>query len=177
MFRDRDSGVGWFIVAGLVAMPIGLVLLVVGLLGGTFRMAYTRGQDAGIALLLPFALFLMGAGFLMTIGGLLYGYSRGKREYRGTGERTFVRDVKVVTRYVYNRFGEMANDEFLWQEGDDNRFYVKLAHPNGLVREYEASQEVYRCCGEGMTGDAEVDGKWLGAFRPTIGAGDVQPYG
>lgn len=176
MNPSGDSRVGCVIVAGLVLVPIGLVSTIMVAIGGVFRSAFTRGGDSGPASLLPFTLFLLVLGIGMALGGFLYGYRQGKREYRGTGNAQSFDEVQVHTRFVYNRRGEMVNEEYMWEDGDDHRFYVRILFPNGAIQEYETVKEVFDCCADGIKGTAVVDGRWLGAFSPVIGQSQVQPY-
>lgn len=171
--RRSEGALGWAIVAGLVLMPIGLVLTLMFFMAGVFRATRTAGADAGDIVLIWIGITILLVGFLLTVGGFIYGYLQGKREYSPSGNLRKAANVQVLVRFAYNKRGEMANDEYMWQEGDDIRFYVKLRFPNGCIQEYETTSEVYSLCGEGLKGEALIDGRWLGGFsaylppRPT----------
>jgi hypothetical protein len=66
----------------------------------------------------------------------------------------------------------MVNDESMWEDGDEHKFYVKFFMPDGSFKEFMGPKEVFDSCGEGMKGEATVDGKWLGKFEPWVGRPD-----
>lgn len=166
--RRSEGALGWAIVAGLVLMPIGLVLTLMFFMAGVFRATRTGGGDAGDVVLIWIGIAILLLGLLLTVGGFLFGYFQGKKEYLPTGDMRRALGVQILVRYAYNNRGEMANDEYMWQEGDDIKFYVKLRFANGTVQEFQTTVEVYNMCGEGMKGDALIDGKWLGGFTANI---------
>lgn len=166
--KRSEGALGWAIVAGLVLMPIGLLLTLMFFMAGVFRAARTSGGDAGDVVLIWIGIATLLIGFLLTVGGFLVGYFSGKKEYAPTGDMRSAPGVQVLVRYAYNKRGEMANDEYMWQEGDDIKFYVKLRFPNGTIQEFQSTNEVYNMCGEGMKGDALIDGRWLCGFTVII---------
>ena len=63
----------------------------------------------------------------------------------------------------------MVTDESEFEFLDRPRFYVKILSPTDGSVEYQCHLAVFLNCGEGMMGDAEIQGQWLGAFRPYMG--------
>ena len=76
--------------------------------------------------------------------------------------------AKVISRYVYEN-GRMVIAEWEIEALERPRYYVKILWPDGSVDELETAESVWRNCGEGMFGEAERKGRWLGRFVPYIG--------
>ena len=64
----------------------------------------------------------------------------------------------------------MLTEAWHFEEADRPKFYIRMQTPTGGSYEYETSEETFWQCGEGMVGEAEIQGKWLGKFVPYIGA-------
>lgn len=172
--NDRsESNFGIWLWIFVSAIPIGLVLAVVGSMGSVFRLTSSAGRDLGPTGVVYFGIILSVVGILGSIGMLVGGIVKGQNEYKGTGDVRKVEGVKVLTKYVYNKRGEMVNEEYMWEDEDEHKFYVKLQMPDGALREFMTRKEVFDNCGEMMKGEAHIDGKWLGNFTPWIGRQDA----
>jgi hypothetical protein len=107
-------------------------------------------------------------GFLMYVGGLFYGIHSEKTEY--SGARHIIQHARIIARYGITRdTHRMVTDESEYEFLDRPKYFVKILTPNEGSIEYQCRQEVFFTCGEGMIGDAEVQGQWLGSFRPYMG--------
>ena len=157
----RDTIIGWFMFGGLLMMffcGFGTYFLAVGGGIGGFKI----DNIFNIVKWFPVV------GFLMYIAGLMYGIHSEKTEH--VGNRTLVRHGRILARYAITRdTHRMVTDESEFEFLDRPRFYVKMLSPNEGSIEYQCHHAVFLNCGEGMIGDAEVQGQWLGSFRPYMG--------
>lgn len=159
------GGVIMFCCSGLLMIPMGF--------GGVFRGTYTREPvtdkitDAGTLNLIPILFVFMTLGVAMLVGGVFYGLWVVKNENKGP--RQTIEYFKVMARYAYDKNGFYLSDDSQIEFGEGPRFYVRGVTPNGIRLEYEASEQVWRQCGEGMDGEVELQGKWIGRFTPYIG--------
>jgi hypothetical protein len=164
----KEAWTGWALFGGIALAFAGVVLTVMLYMGGTLAMMKNRDVNMWAARGLGPALILLG---LLTAGAaLLYGIREGRRVTSGKGA-LMDPTAKVMARYAYDREGNMVVDEWLFDERDDPKFYVKLELTGGSVREFQCRREVHAMCGEGMTGAATFDGRWLGSFVPQMGGG------
>lgn len=104
-------------------------------------------------------------GILMGTGVILWGLFFGEK-HSASQKLYKVPDVRVVARFAISEIGET-----LFSEGDidfDNpktKPLVKLQYANGEVHEFACHPAVWRQAGEGMTGNAIIQGGWLSAFQ------------
>ncbi len=148
---------------------------------GVYRGTYTRTPvtnditDAGALNLAPLMLTFVVLGTLMFFGGLGYGFLVVKKEKEGP--RQTVENFCVIARYAYDKAGYHLVDDGQIEFADRPRFYIRGVLPTGAASEFEASEEVWRQSGEGMYGEAELQGKWLGRFTPYVGVPQMPQEG
>ena len=170
-FKERI--VGWLLVLGLIITVISGILLwmfsVAGIYGGTYTRTPITNQitDPGALNLAPLAILGIAIGVLMMFGGVGYGFLAMANEKKGP--RRTVSNFRVLARYCYDHSMQLITAEWDIDVADRPKFYVRGAFEDGQVGEFETSLEVYHQAGEGMTGDAELQGRWLGRFAPYIG--------
>lgn len=170
----KESLVGCTLFGGVGIVVLGLFLTWLFVAGGVFRGTYTRDvaagdkiTDAGTMNLVPLALTVVVVGVLMVGGSLLYGGWFVKRAHVGTVGK--VDYFRVIARFATDRRGNLLVSEWEIEAEDKPKYYVRGAFPNGEIDEFEVPVEVYFACGEGMTGQAEIQGRWMGRFIPYIG--------
>jgi hypothetical protein len=153
------------IYGGAAVALLGFIASGVLFMAGTFHATYNRqqGTPIGDAIFFPLALGLFGLGVLMVVGGLGYGIWINKNQHKG--EMRMIEEVKVAARYAYDRDGSMLTSELDLEHADRPRFYIRLQHADGQAEEFECAPEVYAMAGEGMSGRAWVQGKWLSRFE------------
>lgn len=165
--RERsESTFATLIIIGVSMLLASTLCLMFGFGGGSFDLMRKGQVSVGAAL-------FAGLGFLFLVGGLgLLTFAMvsvatiGGLEKRGV--RMTDKNTKVLARYATNRRGETLVLE--WQFDDPGtKFYARLRLSDGSTAEFQCVQEVFYACGEGMTGEAQYQGRWLGAFRPYIG--------
>jgi len=162
------------LVCGLIVTIISGILLWVFSVSGVYRGTYTRKAftneitDAGTLNLVPLTILGIAAGVLMMFAGIGYGFwSMAKSK---SGPRQVVPNFRVLARYCYDRSQNLITAEWDIEVADRPRFYVRGVMENGVIGEFETTVEVYFNAGEGMVGEAELQGQWLGRFVPYIGA-------
>ena len=163
---SKERVVGCALFGGLALAFGGVVLTVVLYLGGT--LALLRRQDPSLLAIRGLGPLLILVGLFIAGVALLYGIREGKRLTSGKGAMVDP-TARVLARYAYDGTGDMVVDDWLFDERDGLKFYVKLELTGGAVREFQCHRQVHAMCGEGMRGAATFDGKWLGSFVPLIG--------
>jgi len=172
MDPTREKLVGCSLVGGAVLMVASLFLAWVFGTAGVYRGTYTRTpvtnqiNDAGTLNLIPMALLFFTVGLVLCIVAVAYGLVYNGRQT--SGPRRTVEDALILSRYALSRNGSMLSDWEL-EAAERPKFYVRMRMPDGSVSEYPVAPETYFNCGEGMAGEAELQGKWLGRFTPYIG--------
>ncbi|AIE84312.1 hypothetical protein [Fimbriimonas ginsengisoli] len=168
----EEKTVGCLMASGCAISIIGGGLMWVFSVAGIFRGTYTRTpvtnqiNDAGTLNLVPLMILVVIIGLLMFCGGMGYGFWKVTREKKGP--RATQPNFRILARYVYDK-GILITDELAIEQADKPRYYVRGMTPDHVVGEYETTPEVYFQCGEGMVGEAEIQGRWVGRFIPYIG--------
>lgn len=103
----------------------------------------------------------------MLVGGLGYGIFSEKNQY--SGARRTLTHCRIIARYALTRDHRMVTDETEFEFLDRPKYFVKILHPQEGSIEYQCVPPVFFNCGEGMMGDADIQGQWLGSFRPYVG--------
>jgi len=162
----KEGLVGCALVGGLICAGIGLFISLPLYLGGAT--ALLRRGDPGIWVMRGIGPGLFLLGLLLFLGALIYGIREGKKT---TGKGALLDPgARVIARYAIDRQGEMITEEWLFDELDGLKFYVKLELSGGLIKEFQCHRQVYGYCGEGMRGSATFNGNWLGGFAPAMGS-------
>ena len=170
-FKERL--VGWLLVLGLIVTIVSGILFWMFSVAGIYRGTYTRTPitneitDVGAMNFVPLTILGIVVGLGMMFGGVGYGLWSAARQR--TGGRRLIAHFRVLARYCYDRSQNLITAEYDIEVADRPRFYVRAVTPDGVVGEYETSEQVYFQAGEGMSGEAELQGQWLGRFTPYIG--------
>lgn len=171
--RRREIGASKEALIGRL-MAGGLVLTIVsfGLIGIQVAVSVIKGPSGGSSassLLDFFHLTLLGAvaGILMMVGGLAYGIYSERTQNEGT--RQTEPNFRVLSRVCLDKNFQLLITDIDIEYADKPKYYVRGMLHNGLVGEFETTLAVFYNAGEGMTGEAEIQGKWLGSFVPYIG--------
>lgn len=169
----QEGLVGVLLVAGFLVSAISLGFGWMFGVAGVYRGTYTRDTlhndkitDAGAMNLLPVTLVFLVIGLLMFAGGLALGF--GVISCHKKGPQKQIDYFRILARFATSRSGALLSDWEL-ENADRPRFYVRATYPNAHVEEYEVAPEMYLQCGEGMVGQAEIQGRWIGRFTPYIG--------
>lgn len=181
MRRELGSGkerlVGWLLVGGFVLSIISGILMWVFSVAGIYRGTYTRKPitneitDAGSLNLVPLTILGLAVGVLMMFGGVAFGFFAMSRDR--SGPRKIEQNFRVLSRYCYDRSQNLITSDFDIEVAENPRFYIRGVLQSGVVGEFETTMEVFYQAGEGMFGEAELQGKWLGRFVPYIGQSSV----
>ena len=166
MEPTKEKVVGCVLAGGALMSFCSVPLMWMFGVAGGYRLTQTRGGDAGPANFIPLMITVFTIGLLLMTAAVLYGlvYNRNL----GKGTRRVVADALVLSRYAMTKQGDFLSD---WElEGvEDPRFYVRMRTPDGKVGEYPVAAETYFNCAEGMPGEVELQGRWVGRFTPYIG--------
>lgn len=151
-----------FLMLGGAFFLLGLCLVSICGLGSL--VAYARWRDSSGMVVVGMGITLMVSGLLIALGVLGYGIWLDHTRHRGP-QRTLA-PVQVVATYVLDKMTQTTVP--YWQDypPEQLRFYVRLRLPNRQHEEFECAPEVFQSVGEGMRGEAVVQGNWLCQFRP-----------
>ena len=133
---------------------------------GMFQVLASRGGTKGDLDLIPVVVLFFTVGLALCVGAVAYGLLYDRR--RSSGSRRVVSDALVLSRYATNRRGDFLSDWDL-EGAEDARFYVRMRLPDGKVGEFPVAPETYSNCAEGMPGEVELQGRWVGRFTPYVG--------
>ena len=150
MNARRENQISWMLLLG-----------VAGFFGGGFVFL--------IGMVLK-AIPLMAMGPILILGGLClagYGVFSGMsfNKKASTGGVRMMSECYVVARFAVNQIGEMIFDNFEF-DAPGARYYVRLKMPDGRDEEFECAHDLVMQVGEGMIGNVQVNGHWLGSFIP-----------
>ena len=168
--RERsESAFATAIIVSIAMVAMGTFVLMMGLGGGSLQLIRAHGVSGMSALMAILGCILFFGGLGLLTFTVLSIAAIGGMEKRGA--RQTDRRAKVLARYATNKQGETA---VLESDFDylDLKFYALVLLSDGTRAEFQCVREVFDQCGEGMTGEAQFQGRWLGAFQPYIG---VQP--
>ena len=169
----RENLTGCLLAAGAFITVTALGLAWVFGMAGVYRGTYTREAftnkitDAGTANLLPLMITIICLGITMMLVAVAYGIWRGQTQNQGL--RRTVENVRVLSRYGFSRDGNMLNADWELEAAENPRYYLKVQFADGTIGELECAAETFFAAGEGMYGDVELQGLWVGLFTPYIG--------
>jgi hypothetical protein len=157
----KQGTVGFLLIAGLIVAFCSGVLMMVFAVSGMVSGSHSDGL---------FTTTKIGTiiGLVMVAGSAGFGFWSLATERSGPRKS---RPAKVVARYAFNRQGLMLVSQWEIEACPDAKYFVRLdyGYPDG-TQECECTEQVFYQCGEGMTGMAQVQGKWIGSFVPNVGA-------
>ncbi|MBC8065982.1 MAG: hypothetical protein H7Y17_14205 [Chlorobia bacterium] len=158
MNARRENQIAWMLLLG-VAMS----------LMGIFVTMMAFGSAMGMKSKSP--IFLIALGPLMVVGGIVlagFGVFSGHRFNRKTANSgvEWLSNCYIVGRYGVNEVGEMVFSDFEELDSPKAKFFVRIKTSGGQDAEYECSKELVSQIGEGMMGNVQVRGRWLGSFTP-----------
>lgn len=167
----RERAIGWLMAGGLALAVVSIGLIGIQVLIGISKGA-NQGGSSGQSAFDFFHLTLYGAavGILMVVGGLAFGiYSE---RTQNTGPQQTEPNFRVLSRMCFDKNFQLLITDVDIEHANKPRFYIRGMLQNGMVGEFETTIAVFYNAGEGMTGEAQLEGKWLGSFTPYIGNGE-----
>jgi hypothetical protein len=163
----KESAVGIGLVGGLILTLCGGIASGMLFMGGAFHATYTRNPSTGEvhsigdASLLPIAVSATVLGVTILIGALVYGLYTSRTETKGPVTRH--ERVRILSKYLTDGPHHLPTD---WDIDSlaNPQFYVQLEIPGRGAKEFRTSRALFEQIGEGLTGEAAVQGNWLGEF-------------
>lgn len=171
----KEKTVGFLIFGGIGVFLFSLgALLITGLLGfdGLMNGPGSSNTQALSRFAIAVTQTALLGGPIMIVTGLVLGHTFQKTLH--VGPRQTKTWCFVLSKYAMDKDHVLCSDPWEWENRDDLQFYVLLRFEgddsrNREATEHRCSREVFFSCGEGMRGEAELQGKWLGRFTPYIG--------
>ena len=166
----RQSFVAWGLGIGVALVLFCGIGTYAAAAGSVFRATYTGDAVSGAirdmgpanAALAAFGGVILG--LLLIAGTLVYGVVLDRAETKGAA--LGIEHARVIARYALTADGVLHTDAESIEYAENPRYYVRLALPGRGSVEFRTAPETFWNCGEGMTGTAEIQGKWLGRFLP-----------
>lgn len=155
MNARKENQIAWMLVGGVAMSLIGILVTMLAF-----------GSALGLHSKSP--LILIALGPIMVVGGIAlagWGVFAGhmtNKKADSSGVQ-WIPNCYVVGRYEMNQIGEMIFSDFNYDE-PKSKFFVRLKLPDGSDQEYQCSPELMDQIGEGMIGNVQVKGRWLGSF-------------
>jgi hypothetical protein len=158
MNARKENQIAWMLVLGVAIILIGMLVMILAF--GSAMSLKSKTPPVFVAL-----------GPIMIIGGIVlagFGVVSGHMSNRkvATGGLRVLTNCYVVGRFAYNENQEMIFSDFEDMDSPKDKFYVRLRTEQGQDEELECSQALIAQVGEGMIGNAQVRGRWLGSFVP-----------
>lgn len=155
----KDLWIGWFMWIGLAGLLTSFPAIII------FAFVFRDWEGATKILdVIKWSPLVFAAMYAI---GLFFGIYSEKSQHQGV--RRVRNHCRIIARYAVTHDHVMLTDESDFEFHDRLRYYVKILDPQEGSLEFECTPPVYFSCGEGMMGDAEIQGSWLGAFRPYMG--------
>lgn len=165
--RERsESTFAAIIIVAIVMVLSGLFGLVLGMGSGSLQMMRPAGVSYPSVVVAVLGAILFFGGLALLVFTMISAFAVSRADK--TGPRRVDQRAKVIARYALNKRGDtvVSDDEM---DEPEIRFFARIILTDGTRAEFQCVREVFFECGEGMTGEAHFQGRWLGAFRPYIG--------
>ena len=165
--RERsESTFATIIVVSIVLVLCGIFGLMLGMGSGSLQMIRPAGVTYPSVAVAALGAILFFGGLALLVFTVISAFAVGTADK--SGARRVDQRAKIIARYALNRQNEtVISDDDL--DDPETRFFARVILTDGTRVEFQCVREVFFQCGEGMTGEAHFQGRWLGAFRPYIG--------
>lgn len=145
----------------------GIALMVLGIIG----LAMFFNPSFILLALLCILMILGGAGLVGA--SIFYGIALEKASK--SGPELVEPNCRVMARYGVNSRNEIMSSDWA-VDSEDFKPYVRLHSPTRGAIEFQCAFPVWDQCGEGMIGEAVIQGRWLSSFKPYMsGIAGPQP--
>ncbi len=153
------------LILGGVLILLGILVVAIFLLGGI--VSFAKHSDSSGILIAGMGFTMMIAGALIILG--VFGYGIWLERKGDKGVPMMLSPVYVVATYAVDKHSQATVPYWREYPAEELRFFVRLRFlPNRKEEEYECTQEVFQTIGDGMQGDAVVQGRWLRQFTPQL---------
>lgn len=156
MNARRENQIAWMLVGGVGVSILGLFVTIL-----MFVSAMGLRSKTPLILVALGPIMIVG-GVVMAGWGVFFGHMT-NRSASNAGVRG-LNHCYVVGRFAMSPRGEMIFSDFEELDDPKTKFFVRLKLPDGRDDEFECSQELISQIGEGMVGNVQVKGRWLGSF-------------
>ena len=166
----KQSFIGWGLFGGFLVFICGGIVTWMLSMASVFHATATRDPNTGAVrsmgdgVLIPWGVLIMTLGALTMVSSVIYGLVQAKGSNRGP--RRILQKVRVVARFATDNSGVLYTEASQMEFIDNLKFYVRISSATEGSIEYQCTEEVFWMCGEGLEGDAEIQGRWIGGFRP-----------
>lgn len=166
----KQSLIGFGLAGGFVIFICGGILTWMLSMSSVFHATATRNpytgavNSMGNGVYIPWGVLVMTLGALAMVVSVVYGLSQARNPAKGN--RRMISNVRVIARFAADGTGVLYTEAGQMEFIDNLKYYVRITSALEGSFEYQCSEEIFWRCGEGLSGDAEIQGRWLGAFDP-----------
>lgn len=149
--------------------------LIAGLMmGGIFAMCGSLVMIVLLPhpLLILFFVLIFLCGLVLLCLAVFYGVVLERKSHGGAPR--VEANCRVMARYGVNQNNDVMSSDWA-ADSDDFRPFVRLYSPTRGALEFECAMPVWDQCGEGLLGEAVVQGRWLSSFTPYRGTPVTPP--
>jgi len=158
MNARKENTIAWMLVLGIAIVLLG-ILVTIFAFGSAMSL---KSKTPGFVIAL--GPIMVCVGIAVAGWGVFYGHYANRKA--DTGGVRFYPDCYIVGRFAYNENHEMIFSDFEEIDSPKAKFYVRIKTADGRDEEFECSPALIDQVGEGMIGNAQVKGRWMGSFVP-----------
>ena len=150
----KQSFIGMGLFGGLLVFVCGGILTWMLSISSVLHATATRDPDTGAVnsmgngVYVPWGILIMTLGALVAAASVIYGLVHARNPSKESHQ--FI---------LYTEANQM---QFI----DGLKYNVRIVSASEGSIEYQCVEEVFWMCGEGLEGDAQIRGRWLGGFKP-----------
>lgn len=158
MNARRENQIAWMLILGIALVLLGILTTMLAM-----------GAAMNLKSKAPLTFIIMGP--LMFVGGIIlagYGVFSGHMTNRksASGGVQVLSNCYIVGKYALNERGEMVFSDYEVLDHPKCKFFVRIKNAQGQDFELECARELMDQIGEGMVGNVQMKGRWLGSFTP-----------
>lgn len=162
MEADKQKKIAFLVGTGGVMFVVGIFFWFL-MVGGGSAAAAKQG-DVSMLLLAGLPLGISILGLFVAFAGLMVGWKAAFADDSGKEPRD-LEGAYIIAAFILDRKGDKVFDVDM-HDPDDVRYYLQIRLTDGSAREVETAPGLFASIGEGMTGTATVQGRWLSGFVP-----------
>lgn len=156
MNSRKENQIAWMLILGVAFVLFGMLFTILAF-GSAMGM---KSKTPPLVIALGPIMVIAGVG--LAGWGVFYGHFA-NRKMEKTGAKYFP-DCYIVGRFAYNENKDMIFSDFEELDSPKDKFYVRIKTADGRDEEFECARDLIVRIGEGMIGNAQVNGRWMGSF-------------
>ena len=166
----KQSFIGMGLFGGLLVFVCGGILTWMLSISSVLHATATRDPDTGAVnsmgngVYVPWGILIMTLGALVAAASVIYGLVHARNPSKESHQ--FIQNARVIALFAPDKTGVLYTEANQMQFIDGLKYNVRIVSASEGSIEYQCVEEVFWMCGEGLEGDAQIRGRWLGGFKP-----------